>query len=439
MRSPSHAGGRYWSRVLLGGSVVLVALSTLIASVDPGEAATKKKKRHKAAEVEKTVKVEKIPAGPINIVISLKDQQLTLFSSTGEAIASSPVSSGKSGFATPMGVFSILEKNKEHYSNLYGGAPMPNMQRLTWSGIALHGGALPGYPASHGCIRLPYDFARRLFSMTKRFARVIVTRDSVRPEVVSHPSLFQVGPLAPEDVLPGTWRAHGFRLSTAPATASFDTSTEALTAEASLPIAIGDFVRLDNSARSRAASDALAGPGPRAFSIEHASATAVEGELLAAKRALKLAGNHGPISVLVSRKTSKLYVRRNGATLFEAAIAIIDPDRPLGTHVLTAMTIGSEGQRMRWMGLSMPSSYGKTEKQKSAKKDKKKKGNEVAVSVSHRIDWPDAHAALDRIALPKTESARISGLLTAGATLIISDNGISNETGRGTDFIVLTQ
>ena len=128
--------------------------------------------------------------GPVQIVVSLPHQRMTLYKG-GKKIATSRVSSGKSGHRTPAGIFSIIQKNRRHFSNLYAGAPMPNMQRITWSGIAMHAGSLPGYPASHGCIRLPYGFSRKLFGYTTMGNHVVVTRDMVAPKFISHASLFQ--------------------------------------------------------------------------------------------------------------------------------------------------------------------------------------------------------------------------------------------------------
>ena len=131
------------------------------------------------------------PTGdPIMAIVSLRDQQITIYDDKG-SIMRAPVSSGQKGRETPAGVFTVLQKNAEHYSNLYDDAFMPHMQRLTWSGIALHGGPLPGYPASHGCIRLPYSFAGRLFSATKLGMRVIVAPGTVGPVAIEHPALFQ--------------------------------------------------------------------------------------------------------------------------------------------------------------------------------------------------------------------------------------------------------
>lgn len=131
---------------------------------------------------------------PMTIVVSLPNQRATIFRGTS-VVTSTAVSTGKRGYATKAGVYSILEKRRRHYSNLYNGAPMPWMQRLTWTGTALHAGAIPGYPASHGCIRLPYSFAPKLFKMTEVGAQVVVAHSAVEPKPISHPALFQ--PLPP--------------------------------------------------------------------------------------------------------------------------------------------------------------------------------------------------------------------------------------------------
>ncbi len=137
-------------------------------------------------------------SGPMVINVSLSRQRLVAYDGT-ERVAESPVSSGRVGYSTPMGVFSVLEKKRMHHSNLYQNAPMPNMQRLTWSGVAMHAGALPGFPASHGCVRLPHGFSKKLFGMTKNGTRVIITRDPVAPISFAHERLFAAYP--PEDEL----------------------------------------------------------------------------------------------------------------------------------------------------------------------------------------------------------------------------------------------
>ena len=142
---------------------------------------------------------------PMTIVVSLPNQRATIFRGTS-VVTTTAVSTGKRGHSTKAGVYSILEKRRRHYSNLYNGAPMPWMQRLTWSGTALHAGVVPGYPASHGCIRLPYSFAPKLFSMTQVGAQVVVAHSAVEPKPISHPALFQPlpPPMPPELLTQGT-------------------------------------------------------------------------------------------------------------------------------------------------------------------------------------------------------------------------------------------
>ena len=113
------------------------------------------------------------PTGPVLVYVDLGRQLATVYRN-GVRIAVSTISSGKPGHDTPTGVFTILEKNVEHYSRTYDNAPMPYQQRLTWKGVAMHAGNLPGYPASHGCIRLPMEFAKKLFSVTDKGGTVVI-------------------------------------------------------------------------------------------------------------------------------------------------------------------------------------------------------------------------------------------------------------------------
>ena len=140
------------------------------------------------------------PEGPVVLVVSLDEQRAYVYRN-GIAIGVSTISSGKTGKETPTGVFTILQKNKDHRSNLYNDAPMPYMQRLTWDGIALHGGHLPGYPASHGCVRLPQAFAEKLFAITRFGDSVVVANAKASPASVVHPAV-----LAP--VIAGGQAAH---------------------------------------------------------------------------------------------------------------------------------------------------------------------------------------------------------------------------------------
>ena len=133
-------------------------------------------------------KPEVSPIGPVTIVVSVPEQALYVYRN-GVRIGRSTVSTGKSGHKTPTGVFTILEKETYHRSNLYHGAPMPYMERVTWGGVALHAGQLPGYPASHGCVRLPTDFAEKLYTITEKGTTVIVADDRSAPQETVHPGL----------------------------------------------------------------------------------------------------------------------------------------------------------------------------------------------------------------------------------------------------------
>jgi hypothetical protein len=126
-----------------------------------------------------------VPAGPLLLVVSLPEQRAYLYRN-GVRIAVSTVSSGRPGFETPPGVYTVLQNHEEHYSNLYDDAPMPFMQRLTWTGVALHAGRLPGYPASHGCVRLPLEFAKKLFGVSALGMTVVVAADHSAP-ALAHP------------------------------------------------------------------------------------------------------------------------------------------------------------------------------------------------------------------------------------------------------------
>jgi hypothetical protein len=135
------------------------------------------------------------PAGPVVVLVSIPEQTMNVYRN-GILIGRSTVSTGSKGHSTPGGVFTILEKKQEHYSKKYDNAPMPNMQRLTWTGIAMHSGNLPGYPASHGCVRLPYDFSQLLFVTTSRGGTVVIGDGKTPvPHLAANPGLL----LAPKD------------------------------------------------------------------------------------------------------------------------------------------------------------------------------------------------------------------------------------------------
>src|SRR5215469_4208314 len=180
--NPKHE--RTWWRP---AGLAILSLAAMTAAGDHAGAASGHNERS-VTSVE-----SRAPGEPIMAVISLRDQRITVYDAQGW-IMRAPVSSGQKGRETPAGVFSVIEKEAEHYSNLYDDAYMPNMQRLTWSGIALHGGVLPGHPASHGCIRMPFEFAERLFGVTRTGLRVVVAPTDAAPAEIAHPLLFRPKP-----------------------------------------------------------------------------------------------------------------------------------------------------------------------------------------------------------------------------------------------------
>jgi len=167
--------------------LAIAVLAALIAGGSHADAADRRG-GHAAESIETRTAGE-----PILAIVSLQSQRVTVYDANGW-ILRAPVSSGQKGRETPAGIFSVIEKDADHHSNLYDDASMPHMQRLTWSGIALHGGPLPGYPASHGCVRMPFDFAERLFDATQMGLRVIVAPTDVAPVEIAHPVLFQPKP-----------------------------------------------------------------------------------------------------------------------------------------------------------------------------------------------------------------------------------------------------
>jgi hypothetical protein len=164
----------------------LPAIATIaaVAALAAGTAEVSAKKSGSSAEAT----APRDAGEPIMAVVSIKSQKITFYDADGW-IFRAPVSTGVKGRETPAGVFAVLEKDLDHHSTLYDDASMPHMQRLTWNGIAFHGGPLPGYAASHGCVRMPYDFARKLFDKTRIGMRVIISPDDATPVDISHPAL----------------------------------------------------------------------------------------------------------------------------------------------------------------------------------------------------------------------------------------------------------
>lgn len=181
--------------MILLGAVVLVPHAASAVPANPPGSVLEAAERLKPGEYFWAPDIA--PRGPLLMIVSLATQRGTLYRN-GVPIAITTVSTGKPGHETPTGVFTILQRHIDHRSNLYDDAPMPYMQRLTWGGVALHGGRLPGYPASHGCIRLPQAFARLLYGVTRLGMTVIVTEATAVPRAAPGDPLLRAGPALAE-------------------------------------------------------------------------------------------------------------------------------------------------------------------------------------------------------------------------------------------------
>jgi hypothetical protein len=389
---------------------------------DPVRRPSKKEKARKYI-VDQIKVPEKLPPGPLQIVISIKKQQLSLYSG-GQLVAHSQVSTGVPGHPTPQGVFSIIQKQIYHESNIYSSAPMPYMQRITWSGVAMHQGVVPGRPASHGCIRLPAAFAKRLWSITKIGARVIIAQDEPTLAEIASPRLSALAPAsgtnaeAPTDKL----RFATANMSDVPLKGSID--EVASSKDARVENAIDQMVQAGAAEADVHLVDEGTSPPPD------------KGQVIASPKDPVL--RPGPISVYISRKTGRLYVRKGFDEVFDTPVTIAQPARPLGTHVFTALQ-GQSG--LRWNVASLPMDRlvkaGKYQMTYTARGEQLRK--ELVAPEYEIIPPGNPNDALERITIPDSAVARITALMSAGASLIISDVGLSHETGRGTDFIVLTR
>jgi hypothetical protein len=360
--------------------------------------------------------------GVLQIAISIREQRLRLYAD-GVEVAQSSVSTGVPGHPTPTGLFNVIEKQRWHESNIYSGAPMPFMQRITWSGVALHLGVVPGHPASHGCIRMPDSFARALWGVTKVGARVIVARDEVAPTPFEHARLFALRhPAAPPT--PSFPPVQPVDLDSAPPAAPAGGGKSSLNAPAT-------------EEASEPAPVQVATADAQSPVVMSAKPTSAKGDDQArpAERPLK----PGPISIFISRKEHKLFVRKGFEPILSAPVTIDRPDEPLGTHLFTALALQQDGATFRWDVVTMPSPARAERRPHAGKHSRKHRGEPAETPALVEALPPSAADALDRIQIPEETIARISELMSAGASLVISDNGLGPETGSGTDFIVLTR
>jgi hypothetical protein len=453
--------------------------------------------------------VPRAAAEPIMAIVSIKSQQVTFYDADGW-ILRAPVSTGTTGRETPAGVFAVIEKDKDHHSSMYDDAWMPNMLRITWNGIALHGGPLPGYAASHGCVRMPFDFAEKVFDKAPLGMRVIISPNDTEPVAFSDPALFvpkqdvidtmparaqalahdaddaaktagvakaavapakRAAATAPAAVRNLTYLkqrayaelAYAEKVLTAASAnaAKMDqamvdqaTADQAKTDQAKTDLADADQVKTDlaktdqaktgqakvdqakadqakaaaQDAQQKAAAKAedlgkqfdaatadLKGKQD-AVAAAAAAAKAAEAKRIDTAKAAadaKLAGE--PAAIFISRATQKLYVRRDthkkwpdGGELYdfsqEFPITIKDPDKPIGTHIFTA--VARDGDGLHW--------------------------TEVSID-----NGDDAKNALDRITFPQAVLDGIAPTAVPLSSITISDEPLSRETNYRTEFVVV--
>jgi hypothetical protein len=429
--------------------MTLATIVTLTA-LSPGAAA------RQARPAQQTETIAPRAAGePIMAIVSIKTQQVTFYDADGW-ILRAPVSTGIKERETPAGVFAVVDKEKDHRSNMYDDAWMPNMQRITWNGVALHGGPLPGYAASHGCVRMPYGFAEKLFDKTRIGMRVIIAPNDPTAVDFSHPALLvpkaeaiTAAPARAEILVREATEAAKAADTTKKAvkTSARDTASltsslrklelqkkraeaELASADRAIDAAKNDqakaraedrkqkatarateaATRLD-TAKSDAKSklDAIAGAKDAAKAAE-VKKTASAKAATEAKLALE------PVSIYISRATQKLYVRRNthkpapdgGGEVFDSTIevpvTIRNPEKRIGTHVFTAMAGNDAG--LRWTAVTIDES-------------------------------DDAKNALDRITIPQDVLDRIGPTALPRSSIIVSDEALSAETNYRTEFVAV--
>lgn len=384
----------------------------------------------------------------LQIVVSTNRQQLSVYDGD-TVIATSKVSTGKSGHSTPTGIFSVLEKEIYHRSNIYSNSPMPFMQRLTWSGIALHeSNSVPNYPASHGCVRMPKAFAKKLYEMTQPGVHVVIADAAVVPQPIEHATLFHPlapansGPMFTELALRPT--TPGFLVRSAPVEVAMN-DTAALPPppvlaaprnEAPLSILI---TRRGLRENVRDLQQLLSGLGfdaglPDGY-LGQATVQAIR-DFRSAHAMPATGGLIGPeLMKAVYSAAGKgeppngaILVRQGFKPVLEASAIIAEPQEALGTHFFTAHAVDRTSGQAQWFGLTLDGDLSR---------EAKKRYGITSERVSEGFDAADR--ALDRITIPDDIRRQIEDLLTTGSSLTISDTGVGPETGKGTDFITITR
>ncbi|MGO4485053.1 peptidoglycan hydrolase-like protein with peptidoglycan-binding domain [Rhizobium pisi] len=387
----------------------------------------------------------------LQIFVSKDKQSLAVYDGA-EVVATSKVSTGKDGHTTPSGIFSVLEKQKYHESNLYSAAPMPFMQRLTWSGIALHeSNSVPRYPASHGCVRMPGAFAKMLYGMTETGVPVIISDGELVPQPIDHPTLFhpdtpaampllsdvELRPSMPDSpqkpVQVAMNDTAAIPMPAAPAAVSEAEPSEPismLVTRRTLRETVIDIQMLLNQLGFAAGDpDGLLGPSTvqaiKTFKTLRPADFAGDRSLVSdtlLKSVYAAAGKGEPPNGVIM-------VRQAFKPIFEAPVTIADPGLALGTHFLTLHAVDERAGTADWLGVTLANNL--------SRETMKRLG--ITNQESSIVMGKPIARSLSRIVIPEETRRRIDALIAPGSTLTISDTGLGSETGEGTDFITITR
>ena len=402
---------KFAQTVALAFATWMGVLALLLAIAAPAEAKKKRKPVEKPVE---DLVLNSPNREPLTLVISLTDQELDLYQGT-TLIISSRVSTGMSGYETKPGVFSILQKKRHHHSNMFSNAPMPWMQRLTRSGTALHAGVVPNYPASHGCIRLPFSFAPKLYKVTAIGGNVVIAQNRPVPKLIEHPNLFQPNQLSQQTNDASGSPAEDAALSPEKRGAITDSLSKVATDEST---GLGTAGRLNTEATNE--GDHAIGT----TTSEDARSHAIDPSMTSNTGGPAGAKNHSisPLRILVTRRTKRdhiigvqrmlsslgylkpqkftgrlgketvtaikafqrandmretetftddfakkvyevagkeepaeghLFVRQDFRRVFDVPVVLRRSNQPLGTHIYTAMKFETGDIRANWMAISV--------------------------------------------------------------------------------------
>jgi hypothetical protein len=412
-------------RILLGQAYV-AALSVALALVcSPAAAKYKSRYRHRTAEHTAKEPLGNMPKGPLQMFISINQQRLHFYSG-GLHIADVPVATGVPDHPTPRGVFDVIQRDRYHVSNIYSDAPMPYMERITWSGVALHEGQGVGHEASHGCIRMPHYFAARLWHLPTMGMRVVITRAELRPTGIADPHLFvhkdKTMPVAPLTAKVATAQTNAAKtdagqLGAAPA-------STAAPGQAAMPANATPAPTVSSEAtRSAAVDNSMTAP----ISLDDVPLPPAKPKQLARSE-------NAPIAIFISRKLGKILVRQDFEPLLDAPVKIENPDQALGTHVFTALNYLPDHATLQWNVVSLLGEPKKVHWTYVTTSNGWRKRVRVKADPLGAAQTPQE--ALARITIPREAIDQISQLIVPGSSLIISDKGLGEETGQGTDFIV---